>query len=57
MIRKSSKLKYTARFYLQSANPGPGNNSSNIALHGKLMRLLNGKETFSDEELDKMLEM
>lgn len=56
MIRKRSKVKYAARYYLHSANPGLDNAASNIALHGKLMRLLNGKENFSDEELDSIFE-
>ncbi|KAF7585886.1 hypothetical protein BBP40_009937 [Aspergillus hancockii] len=56
-VRKRSKVKYAARYYFQSANPGQDNEASNIALHGKLMRLLNGKEKFSDEELDNIFEI
>ncbi|KAJ9301518.1 hypothetical protein DTO271G3_1653 [Paecilomyces variotii] len=55
-VRKRSKVKYAARFYLNNANPGLHNYASNIALHGQLMRLLNGKQRFNDEELDEVFE-
>lgn len=55
-VRKRSKVKYAARFYFDNANPGLHNAASNIALHGQLMRLLNGKQKFSDEELDEIFE-
>ncbi|QKX55187.1 uncharacterized protein TRUGW13939_02279 [Talaromyces rugulosus] len=55
-VRKHSKVKYAARFYLHNANPGQHNLASNIALHGQLMGLLNGTRKFSDGELDDIFE-
>ncbi|KAE8395499.1 hypothetical protein BDV23DRAFT_178550 [Aspergillus alliaceus] len=48
-IRKRSKLKYAAQY-------GPDNDAPNIALHGKLIRLLKGRQKFSDEEIDNLYE-
>ncbi|KAF5864009.1 hypothetical protein ETB97_008945 [Aspergillus alliaceus] len=48
-IRKRSKLKYAAQY-------GPDNDAPNIALHGKLIRLLKDRQKFSDEEIDNLYE-
>jgi hypothetical protein len=55
-VRKHSKVKYAARFYLDNATPGPHNLASNIAFHNQLMDLLNGAQKFSDEKLDEVFE-
>lgn len=54
---KTAKVKETARFYLDCANPGPSNACSNIALHGQLFSLLDDKQEFSNKQLDKFIEI